>query len=101
MQSLQQLAREVIREDAIRNPTYDTLNDYQRHKLIEAALEYRTVKLVNSIVIREINEALDEAILSLAVKRQFPDDDYEIERMLAEDIGQRSCDMNLAIQRNY
>jgi ABC-type multidrug transport system fused ATPase/permease subunit len=98
MQTLLQIARQIVTQGANRNPTYNTLNDYQRKQLTEVALQYRHMKMVNSIVIKEINEALDEAITSLAVMRQFYNDSYEAERMLRDDDAQRARDMNLAMR---
>lgn len=43
---------------------------------------------------KPVDDALDSAITELAIMRQFYDDSYEVQRMLAEDNVQRSRDMN-------
>jgi hypothetical protein len=45
-----------------------------------------------------IRDAIDNAVTELAMMRQFHCDDYEAERMLAEDNMQRARDMNQAIR---
>lgn len=98
MQTLHQIARQIVTLGDDRNPTYDTINDYQRNQLVQVSLQYRNVKAVNSIVIKEINDALNEASINLAVRRQFWDDNREAERMLRDDDAKRAQDMNLAMR---
>jgi hypothetical protein len=96
MKTLAQIAKEIVTQSDIRNPTFDTVCPYMRQQLIDAALEGRALKAVNKKVITEINDVLGDAVLNLAMRRQFYDDaQYEAEIMLREDAAQRARDMRL------
>lgn len=93
--TLLQVAREIVTESDVRSPRYELLNNYQRNKLIDSATQYSSVKTVNSIIISEIKDALDEAVLNLAVMRQFYDESLiDSANFIAEDNAQRARDMN-------